>query len=182
VDLAQPVGLIESTDAGQTWTAVSRAGVSDFHALTASETTVLAFDGTSLEASPDGVAWTRLDPPVPRFSMDTSPNGQTILLTDESGPVRSADSGLTWDQVTGAPVLQFVAFTDDDEVFGVAPDGAVSRSTDGGATWAPTGTLPDPPQALEATRLADGSVVLVVVTTQEVLTSTDDGATWTALH
>ena len=35
-DLPDPVGLLESTDAGHTWTALSRQGQSDFHALTAS--------------------------------------------------------------------------------------------------------------------------------------------------
>ena len=36
---------ITSTDAGQTWTPLSRQGQSDFHALTASGRTVYGFDG-----------------------------------------------------------------------------------------------------------------------------------------
>ena len=36
VDMPAPVGLIKSTDAGRTWTVMSRGGESDFHAMAAS--------------------------------------------------------------------------------------------------------------------------------------------------
>ncbi|MFP5282912.1 MAG: hypothetical protein ACLGIF_05620 [Actinomycetes bacterium] len=45
VDLPQPVGLIESTDAGRSWTPLSRQGESDFHTLAASKAGVAGFDG-----------------------------------------------------------------------------------------------------------------------------------------
>ena len=55
-DMPQPVGLIESTDGGQTWDEVSRQGETDFHALTVSEAGVLGYDGSLLRSS-DGQEW-----------------------------------------------------------------------------------------------------------------------------
>ncbi len=40
-----PLGLIKSTDGGQTWEKLSRQGESDFHALTTSKSGIIAFDG-----------------------------------------------------------------------------------------------------------------------------------------
>jgi hypothetical protein len=36
VDMPAPVGLVKSTDAGRSWTVLSRGGESDFHAMAAS--------------------------------------------------------------------------------------------------------------------------------------------------
>ena len=55
-DLPNPVGLLESRDAGLTWSQLSRQGQSDFHALAATSSGVVGSDGT-LRASPDGRQW-----------------------------------------------------------------------------------------------------------------------------
>jgi len=52
-DLPEPVGLIESTDAGKTWEVLSRGGESDFHALAAGSERIIAFDG-QLRTGTDG--------------------------------------------------------------------------------------------------------------------------------
>ena len=54
--LPNPLGLISSDDGGMTWQQLSRAGVSDFHALTVSGHSLVAFDG-ELRTSPDGLTW-----------------------------------------------------------------------------------------------------------------------------
>ncbi|WP_342451792.1 hypothetical protein [Arthrobacter sp. H16F315] len=55
-DLANPLGLIRSADAGKTWETLSRQGESDFHALTATKSGIVGFDG-ALRTSPDGKTW-----------------------------------------------------------------------------------------------------------------------------
>lgn len=172
-DLPNPVGLIETTDGGETWTALSRAGESDFHAMTASSTGVVAFDGAALQATSDGVSWGDLDVPVPPFAMDVSPDGRTIVVTSQEGPVRSADAGASWDTLDDAPLLQVVDWADASTVVGLTPDGAVVLSEDAGATWAPAATLPGPPQAVAAHRAADGTLRVVAVTQDAVLESVD---------
>ena len=59
VDLPEPVGLIESRDGGRTWTARSRQGESDFHALVTSDAGIVGFDGT-LRATENGTTWREL--------------------------------------------------------------------------------------------------------------------------
>lgn len=171
-DLPDPVGLIESTDGGETWTPLSRQGESDFHALTASPAGVVAFDGAVLQSSADGTDWRDLPVPVPPYAMDVSPDGRTIVVTHQDGPLRSADGGTTWEPVTDAPLLQVVDWADDRTVVGVTPDGSVQVSEDAGATWREAARVDGAPHAVAALT-TDGSVRVVVVTEDAVLESTD---------
>jgi hypothetical protein len=66
VDLPQPVGLIESTDGGRTWAALSRQGQSDFHALTVSDAGVLGFDGSLVRSGLPGESGRPLGQPYQR--------------------------------------------------------------------------------------------------------------------
>lgn len=180
VDLPEPMGLVESTDGGRTWTVLSRGGRSDFHALAAAGSVVLGFDAEGMWSSPDGREWERLDPPVAPYALAVSPDGGTVLLTHQDGPQRSADGGRTWEAVDG-PLLQRVAFADGTTVVGAAPDGAVHVSTDGGLTWEQRGSLGGPPEALDAT-VVDGDVHVVGITGARVHLSTDGGATFAPLR
>ncbi|NKY38026.1 exo-alpha-sialidase [Cellulomonas septica] len=173
VDLPNPVGLIESTDAGETWQPLSRQGVSDFHAMTASQEGVVAFDGSRLESTGDGTTWRPLPVPVPPFAMGVSPDGATLVVTSESGPVRSTDGGAQWEKIADVPLLQVVAWADDDTVVGVTPDGVVAVSEDRGATWEQKAEVEGPPQALAAVRASDGSLRVVVITQGGALESRD---------
>lgn len=173
-DLPEPMGLIESTDGGETWTVLSRGGRSDFHALAASSSVVLGFDAEGLWTSPDGREWEALDPPVAPYALAVSPDGATALMTHQDGPQRSADGGRTWEAVDG-PLLQRVAFADAGTAVGAAPDGSVHVSTDGGVTWEARGSLGGPPEALDA-RLVDGALHVVGITGARVVLSTDGGA------
>lgn len=181
VDLPNPVGLIESTDGGESWQPVSRQGESDFHALTASPAGVLAFDGRTLSTSDDGRAWRDLTVPVAVFAMDVSPDGRTVVVTSESGPGRSTDGGATWEPIADAPLLQVVDWADDRTVVGVTPDGAVVVSEDAGATWQESATVGGPPQAVAALRRGDEPLRVVVATQDSVLESRDLDAGFTPL-
>ncbi len=179
VDLPNPVGLMESTDGGQTWTPLSRQGQTDFHALAASPLGVVGVDGASVIASTDGRNWTTLEPPVPPYSLATSPDGKTLVVTSQSGPARSSDSGSTWTTLSGAPILQFVHFPDNATAVGVAPDGAVYLSEDAGTLWRPRGTAGETPQALATRKLADQEIEILVVTASGILRSIDSGKQFT---
>lgn len=179
VNLPNPVGLMESTDGGQTWTPLSRQGQTDFHALAASQVSVVGVDGASVIASTDGRNWTTLEPPVPPYSLATSPDGKTLVVTSRSGPARSTDSGSTWTALSGTPILQFVHFPDNTTAVGIAPDGAVYVSEDAGATWRKRGTAGETPQALTTRKLADGETEILVVTASGILRSVDSGGQFT---
>lgn len=179
-DLPQPVGLIESTDGGQTWTPLSRAGESDFHALTTlGDAGVLGYDGV-LRGSPDGRTWEQLDIPTEPYTLAAGPDSDTVLATTAQGLLRSTDAGSTWVAVDAAPLLQVVTWADAGTAVGVDPAGVVWTSTDAAGTWQRAADLGAAPHAVAAA-LADGTVRVAVVTGAGLTQSVDGGATFTPL-
>jgi photosystem II stability/assembly factor-like uncharacterized protein len=179
-DLPQPVGLIETTDGGQTWTPRSRAGESDFHALTAlGDTGVLGYDG-ALRRSPDGRAWEQLAIPAEPHTLAAAPGGATVLATTAAGLLRSTDAGSTWAAVEGAPLLQVVAWADASTAVGIDPAGVVWTSTDTAGAWQQAADLGAAPHAVAAAP-TDGAVRIVAVTDAGLVQSRDGGATFTTL-
>lgn len=176
-NLPNPVGLIESTDGGQTWTALSRQGRSDFHTLTASGAGITGYDGDELATTGDGRTWQALKPPVPPHAVAAAPDGTTLLLASEQGLARSADHGRSWSRVTTPVLLQLVAFADATHAVAVAPDGRIAVSADAGTTWLLGGSIGGAPHALAAQRTPTGSEILAVTSTG-LQRSIDDGATF----
>lgn len=176
-DLPDPVGLIASTDAGRTWTPLSRQGQSDFHALTTSPAGIIGYDG-EMWRTENTTAWDELTIPSPPLSMAGSTTGPVVLTTNPAGLLRSPDNGNSWTVVPDAPSLAVVTI-DAATAVGVSADGTVHLSQDSGLTWTPRGRT-DKPQAITATTDADGLRILVA-TTQNVMQSTDGGHTFTAL-
>ena len=180
-DLPDPVGLLESTDAGQTWAVLSRQGESDFHALTASTTgMILGYDG-ALAASTDGRAWDELAATEPPYALAASPDGVVTLATTAGGLLRSTDTGRSWTPTPGAPPVVLVDWADATRVTGITADGTVAVSTDTGLTWQLRGTTARP-QAISASPAGNGTLRVVVVTAAEILDSTDGGLTFNPLR
>jgi hypothetical protein len=176
-DLPNPVGLLETTDGGRTWTPLSRAGSSDFHVLTAGAGRVYGFDG-ALAATDDGRSWTAAARDLRPASLAVHPDEPgTVLATTEPGLVRSQDAGISFSRVEAAPLLVFLAWPAPDALWGVAPDGSLHLSEDSGASWQRRGSAGGPPEALAA---ADGRTV-VVATAAQVVRSDDGGRTLAAV-
>ena len=176
VDLPQPVGLIETTDGGSTWTPLSRQGESDFHALTASDTGILGFDG-ALRRSADGRTWEQLTIPAEPHTLSAAPDGTTVLATTTEGLLRSTDAGASWSPVAGAPLLQVVTWAGDGSTaVGIDPGGTLWTSGDAGSRWRERADVGAAPDAVAAD--ADASRI-VVVTEDGLLESTDGGTTIT---
>ncbi len=172
-DLPNPVGLIESTDAGETWQPLSMTGESDFHTIGAAGNQVYGFNGTLL-ATDDGQNWTPGSADVTPASLAVDPEAaERVVATTEDGPMLSTDSAATFTPLDGAPVLVYVAWPTADRLWGVSPEGAVHLSADAGETWTETGNV-EAPAAFAAGE--DGSVV--VATETQILTSTDGGTTF----
>lgn len=181
VDLPQPVGLIESTDGGRSWSALSRQGQSDFHALSALQGAVIGFDG-QLRMSADARTWTTTQAPVQPFALASSPQGTTVLATSQDGPALSRDAGASWSVLEQAPLLQVAAMADATTIVGITPDGTVAVSQDTGATWATPGAVPGPPQAVAASRQDGGALQVMAVTSAAVLSSADGGVSFAPLQ
>ncbi|WP_374199161.1 F510_1955 family glycosylhydrolase [Actinotalea ferrariae] len=175
--LPNPVGLIASSDGGDSWTGVSREGLTDFHALAVTSAGVVGFDGSDLLTSPDGRTWHAAQAPSGIHALAASPDGTVLVATTPEGVLRSRDAGASWELDPDGPLLMLSHFVDATTVVAVNPDGAVYVSSDAADSWTYAGEVGDVPQAIAARHLAT-RLEIVVVTSSGVLTSTDGGASF----
>ena len=176
-DLANPLGLIRSTDAGKTWEKLSRQGESDFHALTATKSGIVGFDG-ALRTSPDGKTWTTAAVDFVPAALAGNPTSDTVLATTPQGIRRSTDGGTTWTTVDSAPVVQFAAFASPAEAVGIEPDGTIHTSADAGATWTRKGKIQGTVQAVAAVKGPQADPSIWAATASGLVLSTDGGVTF----
>jgi photosystem II stability/assembly factor-like uncharacterized protein len=180
VDLPAPVGLMESTDAGKTWSVRSLGGKSDFHALASSSKGVLAYDGT-LRSTADGETWTKLAISAEPTSLAAAPDGSRILATTASSVLLSSDQGATWAPLPAAPPLLLAAWADKTTATGVTTTGHLAVTTNAGATWTTGTARVDSAQAISASRANGGTLGVLLVTDSGVQRSIDSGASFSPL-
>ena len=168
------LGLIESTDAGETWQARAIEGQADFHALDLAGKTLYAYDSQSgqLMVTTDR----RTFEPIVQLALadiaaDPRDNGLVLVTTQEGLVAVAAEFGRT--KTTDAPSMVFVDWPKSNLLVGVGQDGVVHVSVDGGGAWESRGTVPGQPAALEVT----GSG-WYAASDQGLFRSSDDGVTW----
>lgn len=169
------LGLIQSSDAGETWEAVSLEGVADFHALTydsAANAVVGAHSGQILISDDMGASWREGAAADPYDLLATS---EGLLMTSFAGLSVSTDTGESFQPVEGAPSLALLANAED-TVIGVDLNGTLWRS-EPEMQWAPVGTTPE---QIHALALLPGGEVIVA--TESGLQRTSDlGQSWQPL-
>lgn len=170
------VGLIESKDAGRTWTSRSLSGEADFHSLDSARGTVYGYEGGRVRVSSDLKSWddrATLD----ALDLAVSPAGDRLLATTADGVVASSDGGRTFGKGAG-PVQAFLSWPAEKSLFGIGTSGELSSSADGGTSWKELTTVPGgQPQALTAVN-ADH---VLAATTTGVYESRDGGRTFSEL-
>ena len=177
--VANPLGLVQSTDAGTSWTTLGLSGEVDFHALEVSGGTVFGYDATHqvLRASDDGGRTWHARAALRALDIAADPaNPAAVLATVAGGVAASRDGGRSFAAPTG-PQLAYLSWASDGTVYGLDLAGAVFLSGDRGAGWAPAGVVPGGgPQALTAT---DGA--LLAATAGGVYRSDDGGVTFASI-
>ncbi|QIV79720.1 F510_1955 family glycosylhydrolase [Mycolicibacterium frederiksbergense] len=176
-DRQQPphLGLIKSSDAGNTWESVSLKGSADFHALEYRLGRVYGHDSQSgmVMVSFDERSW-QPRAEVAAIDLAASPvDADVILATTREGLLRSTDGAATFDAIGGAPALAFISWPERGPLVGVDVAGSLYISKDAGQTWQPQHALQAKPQAL----LAAGNSEVYIATETAIYSSTDDGAT-----
>ncbi len=170
------LGLIRSTDGGETWETVSLAGEADFHALRAHGERLYGFDasGARLHASTDGgETWEERELPGLLADLAADPaDPKRLLAAGERGIVRSTDEGRSWEALEER--IGLLAWPEGGPVYLVDAEGAIHTSSDGTA-WRRVGETGEPPAALVATGPRE---LYFAGHDGDILRSADGGATW----
>lgn len=146
------LGLLESTDGGQSWQNRSLSGEVDFHALEYRHDTVYGANATTgeLMISTDLETWeTRSTVPMADFAVSPE-DADTLVATTEQGPALSTDGGRNFEALDGAPLLLLVSWADDGTLVGVDPDGVTYVRAADATAFVRAGKLPAGPEALHA--------------------------------
>ena len=144
------LGLVESTDGGQSWEPVSLLGEADFHSLVAAHGNVYGYDSTGgrFMVSPDGKRWdTRSRLAMGDFAVDPA-DADHLVATTGRGLVESGDGGRSWEPIDG-PQLALLSWGAEQGQWGVSPAGETYRRAQG--RWEPREALAGEPQALLVT-------------------------------
>jgi hypothetical protein len=181
-NLPSLLGLIESTDSGETWQPISLWGEADFHVLRFAGERVYGYDSSNdrlLVSGDRGRSWEQLQKPGPLVDLAVAPrNSRRIVATSagglEEGLFESRDGGESWQRVSEA--LGLLAWPTGRHLYLVAGGGQVFASRDGGRRLEHQGEIGGQPAAL----VAEGPRELYVALHDGTITrSTDGGATWT---
>ncbi len=176
--LPSHLGLLESTDAGESWRPISLLGEADFHVLRFTGERVYGYDASNdrlLVSADRGRTWIELDRPAPLIDLVIEPSdGDRLIGTTEEGVFESRDGGGSWRRVNGAVGL--LAWPERDRLYVVTGGGDVFASGDGGRRLWRVGTIGGEPAALLA-QTADE--LYVALHDGTIKRSTDGGASWT---
>lgn len=182
-DLPPHLGLIESTDAAETWNPVSRQGESDFHALEVAGDQLYGYDSAneSLLVTTDRRHWRVIDrTTLVDIAVDPDDSNRVLGATPQGGVIEynapqagEKAEGQAAPVKRNAPPLVFLDWIEGDDVAGLALDGTTYRSPDGGRSWQRLSSVPGQAQALDAAPRA-----WHIATSTGVYRSTDEGRSW----
>ena len=107
------------------------------------------------------------------FDLAISPLDTAVIVgTTEDGPVRSSDSGASFQPLAGAPLLVLLTWSGS-TLYGVDVDGGIHQSTDNGTTWLPQGSLTG-----QATAIAASGSKIAALVGDSIVESVDGGASF----
>ena len=164
------LGFMRSTDAGRTWSIVSRLGEADLHQIRRLHDRIYAFDavlGAILVSTDDGKTWEERFTPrelILDFVVDPD-DPDHILASTEETLYRSTDGGNGW-----RPAMQVKAarldWPEKDTVMRADKDGTFLLSTNGGESFQRRGRLEGEPYKVVArgperafVALSDGTIL-----------------------
>lgn len=171
------LGLIESTDGGDSWQPISLLGKADFHVLRSQGSRIYGFDSTNerLMFSRDaGRTWTKRRPPAPLADMAVDPSNLAHLVASgEGGLWKSSDEGRTWAFEGGD--IGLLAWPVPKRLYLVTPAGEVRMSPNGGKRWTRVGDVGGEAAALLT---QTDSELYVALHDGTIKRSADGGASW----
>lgn len=179
-DLPPFLGLIRSTDAGESWEPVSLQGEVDFHVLEAAGQTVWGFGSNFdtreqllLVSGDGGASWDERQAPEPLISLALDPgDAERAVAAGAQSLHATDDGGRTWTTLEGEPGL--LAWSREAGLYRLGADGRVARSRDRGGSWREVGEVAGEPSAFEAS----GRELYAALHDGTVVRSADGGRSW----
>ena len=176
-NLPSLLGLIESTDSGESWQPISLLGEADLHVLRFAGELVYGYDASNdrlLVSTDRGRSWNELERPGPLVDLAVDPrDGRRIVATTAEGLFESRDGGQAWNRVGEAVGL--LAWPTRERLYLVAGGGQVFVSRDGGRRLEHRGEIGGQPAALLAQSAHELYAALHDGTIKR---SSDGGASW----
>lgn len=173
-DMPPHLGLIESTDAAETWEPLALEGEADFHVLELAGDRLYGYNSLTqtLMVTEDRESWSEvLAAPVLDAEADPADPG-SLVLSDPRGQLMSLEAGGQPQPLPDSPRVGILDWPDPGVLVGLGPEGEVWVSN-GGDRWEQAGVVPGSPQALTAT-----SEAWYVASDRGLFSSADEGATW----
>jgi hypothetical protein len=179
-DLPPLLGLVESRDAGRSWTPRSLLGQADFHVLRARGRYVVGYDVANrrlLVSRSGGSTWRerRLADSLIDLVPDPA-NSSVLLATSPTELLLSRDAGQHWRTVTEATGL--LAWPRTTQLYLLAPDGGVWLSPDRGLRWQRRGSIGGRPAAFLAMSRGD---MYAALHNGAIKQSSNGGRSWRTL-
>lgn len=173
-DLPAHLGLIESTDAGRTWTPLALQGEADFHILEPAGDVLYAYDATSgrLLRTEDRTSFEEIVT-APLISVAAREGSALLTATTGEGELISIDTSTGETSELGGPTTIYLDTARDGTLAGIDPAGVVRISADEGKTWEEVGSIDGQPAAFTITEQD-----WYAATRDAAFHSTDDGRTW----
>lgn len=179
-DLPSLLGLIQSTDAGETWEPVSLLGDADFHTLRFAHGRVYGYDVTNdrlLVSADEGRTWEELARPGPLFDLAVHPSDARHLVAvaqSQLGPAlfESTTGGEAWNAV--ASLAGLLAWPAPERLYVVNQSGEVFLTPDGGRRLELRGRIGGEPAAF----LAHEGDLYLALHDGTIKRSVDGGKSW----
>lgn len=173
-DLPPHLGLIESTDGGETWTPLALQGEADFHILEPAGDILYAYDAASgrLLRTEDRTTFDEITT-APIISVGAREGADRLTATTGEGRLISVDTATGETRELGGPTTIFLDTAPDGTLAGIDPDGVVRVSTDDGETWREVGSIDGRPAAFLVSEQG-----WYAATETAVFRTADGGSTW----
>lgn len=173
------LGLISSTDGGESWKEVSLGGEADFHALRSAHDRVYGYDATGdrlMVSGDDGESWAERTRPAAILDLAIDPtDAKRIVASTERGLSLSDDDGRSWGSIGPRDAIGFLAWPVEERLYLVDAQGDVRMSANGGRRWKRVGEIGGQPAALVA---ESESELYAALPDGTVVGSTDSGSSW----
>lgn len=178
--------VLRSTDNGDSWTLITVPIPDDVHAFARSGNVVIAVgrDGGIVRSEDLGATWSaQASGTTERLFCAWAFDASNMIAAGRDGVGVRTTNGLTWGPIvlSGDDDWDDIRFYPSAASVGLmaGEDGALLRSTDGGATWSMTST--GTAMGLTAIAITNVGEAFITGTTGSAIQSTDLGQTWTVM-